>query len=98
MQDSGSVWPSEEQRTEGMEQWRIQDQEIYDAGARYVDTECVSHGLGDWDGVADEGLATGYWFTCEAGWISDSEDTTTDVEPFNWVVTDGVVVAVNSGS
>lgn len=98
VRDSGSQWPSDEDRTEGMEKLRQQVQANYDAGSRYVETECVSHGFDDWEGVADGALATGYYFTCEAVLTSDFEDSdaTKVSESFNWVVNEGVVVAVNS--
>jgi hypothetical protein len=98
VRDSGSVWPSEPQRTVGIVEWRADAQREYDAGGRYVATECVSKGLGDWPDIADEGVATGYYFTCESVWKKRYEDPETPVlyETFNWVVNDGVVVAVNS--
>jgi hypothetical protein len=100
VRDSGSVWPSEEQRTEGMEERRMEERVGYEAGFRYVDTECVSNGLGDWPGVADDGAVTGYYFTCESVWTRHDENLEAFAvyESFNWVVNDGAVAAVNSES
>ena len=98
VRDSGSDWPSEEIRAEELPLLQQEIQASYDAGSRYVETECVSHGLGDWPDVADSGLATGYYFTCEAVLTSDFEDPDASEvhKAFNWVVNDDVVVAVNS--
>ena len=98
VRDAGSVWPDCVDVEAEMEEIIKEDQTFYDNGARYVDTVCVSLGLGDWPDIADEGIAAGYYFTCDAVVTRDFEDSTrtTVVEAFNWVVNDGVVVAVNS--
>ena len=100
VRDLGSYWASEELRAIRTPGFTLEEQAKYDAGARYVETECVSHGLGDWPDVADDGLATGYYFTCDAVLTSDFEDSaaTRNVESFNWVVNDGAVVAVNGAN
>ena len=98
VRDLGSVWPSEEQRTQGMEEWRSEERVRYQAGFRYVATECVSNGLGDWPGVSDDGAVTGYYFKCESVWTRHYENLGEFgvYESFNWVVKDGAVLAVNS--
>ena len=98
VRDAGSVWPDGVDVEAEKEEIVKEDQTFYDNGARFVDTVCVSLGLGDWPDIADEGIAAGYYFTCDAVVTRDFEDATrtTVVEAFNWVVNDGVVVAVNS--
>ncbi len=98
VRDAGSDWPPDVDRVEGMEELRQEAQARYDLGARYLETECVSHGEMNWPGIADEGLASGYHFTCDGIYILDFEnpDLTSIVKGLNWVVKDGVVVAVNS--
>jgi hypothetical protein len=98
VRDAGSVWPADVDRDAAMEEIVQGEQANYDGGARYVETECVSHGLDDWPEIADEGLASGHYFTCNAVYTLDYEnsDLTGVVDRFDWVVTDGVVVAVSS--
>ena len=98
VRDRGSDWPSEEIRSEGMEEIRQVEQARWAAGARYVETECVSHVLDDWPDIADSGVATGYYFTCLAVLTDNNEDADAfrRRDRFTWVVDDGVVVAVNS--
>lgn len=71
---------------------------LHASGSRIDVTGCVSHGLGDWPGIADRGVASGYRFRCEttsanvvllAGGIELAAT-------FEWVVADGDVVAVKS--
>jgi hypothetical protein len=98
VRDAGSVWPPEFDRDEGMEEIRQEEQANYDGGARYVETECVTNGLGDWPEIADDEIVSGYFFVCNAVYTLNYQDPDLAgvAERFNWVVNDGVVVAVNS--
>lgn len=98
VRDSGSAWPSEEVRSREMPAIIEEAQSKYDEGSRYVETECVSQGLGSWPGVADEGDVTGYYFTCTTALTKESAGRgLSQVDEFyKWVVNEGVVVAVTS--
>jgi hypothetical protein len=98
VRNRGSFFASEEDR-EGIMEWA---RDLYggemEAGAQYEELGCTSHGLGEWP-VADTGPVTGYYFTCDSEWISGTQDPTSQVNHFEWVVSegpDGAVVAVRT--
>jgi hypothetical protein len=71
------------------------------AGSRLQVDDCVSHGFGEWPGIADEELPTapGFWFTCRVTeTITFFESGGIDLRPeeWEWVVADGEIVAVTS--
>jgi hypothetical protein len=98
VREKGSSWSPDVVPSEVLEDERRRNQSWWNVGARYVETECVSHGLDDWWDIADSGVATGYYFTCLTVLTDNYEDADArqQSEAFNWVVNDGVVVAVNS--
>ena len=100
LRDRGSRWPSEATRVDGLQVEVEFVRAEHALGSRLASSGCTSHGLSDWPDVADVGLATGYYFTCEMV-LTDAIGDAGGLElpeSFNWVVSDGDVVAVNSES
>jgi hypothetical protein len=91
VRDRGSSYRSEADRLDALEWIRAREGPPMEAGARFEDIECLSHGEGSWP-VPDRGEAEGWYFTCDATHVlgdGSSEEATLD-----WVVDDGEVVAV----
>jgi hypothetical protein len=98
VRDRGSAWPSDEARRGGLDLEREAVTEQYEAGSRYIDTTCVSHGFGEWLDIADDRPTSGYYFTCQSIRTLDHEDpdASRELEVFSWVVSNGKVTAVSS--
>ena len=98
VRDRGSSYPSEEFREESRAEGIIEFESEVAGIFRYEDIECESRGLGEWPGIADRGqpVASGYYFVCKTTLTSDAPNATAVPETFNWVVSNGEVVAVNS--
>lgn len=93
IRERGSAYPSQEMRDRVMDDLADEVTEQVQGGARFEDIECESQGLGEWP-VADEGTVEGYYFTCDTTYVDADGDER--IEPFEWVVDDGEVVAVRS--
>lgn len=90
LRSRGGYYESEEDRDEDIATFTQQLEADIARGVQFTNIQCVSHGYGQWPGVADEGMPTaeGYYFTCEA----DNPRT----HETHWVVADGEIVAATS--
>ena len=90
MRSRGGYYGSEADRDADIAEFTQQIEADIAGGAQFTNIQCVSHGYGQWPGVADEGMPTaeGYYFTCEA----DNPGT----HVTDWVIADGEVVAATS--
>ena len=97
VRDLGSHYGSDAARVSALAFELEETEAAMTANAHYEVTECVWQGSGEWPGIADRGgpVAVGDYFICETVLASDSADFG-GPETFNWVVSDGAVVAVNS--
>lgn len=93
IRDRGSFHASDADRELALERMRADFASGFEAGARYEQIQCESHGDGEWP-IADEGPVSGYYFTCDTRLVDDEGPIHT--EAFEWVVRDGEVIAVRS--
>ena len=90
LRSRGGYYESEADRDEDIAEFTQQLEADIARGVQFTNIQCVSHGYGQWPGVADEGMPTaeGYYFTCEA----DNPGT----HETHWVIADGEVLAATS--
>jgi hypothetical protein len=90
---------------EGGGMWGMTYRTYAIADQQYYLSRCISHGFGDWEGIAEEPFfepgefATGYRFECEANQTNAFQSPGGIAVPVvhDWVVADGVIVAAIEG-
>lgn len=97
IRDAGSYYESDADRIAAQASAVTQTQEAINHGAQYTQITCTSHGPGQWSGIAHEGLpvAVGLNITCTTV-LTPQTVIGSGPQSFEWVVANGVVVAVTS--